>query len=1062
VCRTLLYQLYYLARKDENNVKLLEDCNKVFKNPKASKIGSAIAKSNKDEKLPEFADAFSTIAERLKLSIVIALDEVNSLSPKDQQELASKLKAVLTPSEEPTTGKIPIKVIVGCRSGTKFHNQVQPMAGLIQSLDIGGYNSTDIAKKLSDDLRHVPGLTEAEQEEATKAILDKAGPRFAYIDDIAIPFMREPFQRPLSRRLQFLPEGMNNIYNEALRRMGSNYIDLLRTALTWTLLAPQPPRVQEIMDAYHGTYNDQGLETEAMARSFEDTRFSRPAELEIEQLRDASGPFLRLEHESRTDDYFVNLQDPPRIREFCLHAVDDAALESHKDDEYCARCKGALSESKSLTVSPKEGHLALALTCLRHLNNPVFQRRATAADDVPLWSQSEDLERLKIEEHKAQSPEDGETSAEAPPAEDDCNSENDESSPEETEELTHDENNSTADNDPLDKLSTKSESNDHQDRENGDNDDSGYDSDKSLDDEDRGEINLAKALDSHNTEQADDVEVDVRQGRYELYFLTYHVRQAEELWTPEERATDSTWAELMKEFDYFVSGNHRFFIRWQKFDENIADDHGHLAPLHLAAYFGLTSWAQHLFSKGANPNELSGSPIAMSALQVAARKGKSRPMLKFLLENGADPNFDSAETLPAFHNWLLNDASMEAVQLLLKHGADPTVADKANMWTALHYFAWGAEDNVEVLETLLNHAINGVKPNINTLDDQKSSPLHVLLWRREVPKKLLQAFIDNDADVNSEDASSTRPLQAASVWGELETLRILSRGKSIKDIDDPDDDGDSALHQAVFGNHPNCLKFLIDLGANPNLQNKRKRVALHHAAWQGANDCVDILLANGAHLNVRDRHNRTPFFFACLGESIETPLLVLNALLEKKVPMAEINILTKQRRSPLRQAAGKGFEEVVDKLIKSAQAENDLSSLSINEPDTTKGMTALHRAAWFGKAGCVRLLIDANADVNIRDKNDKTALVLAYEQWALASHENAFEEILSLLIAGAPEAATDDAELVAICAINGSTRLLQQLSAMGTDLNRQDRYGWTPLELARKFNQEAAEQFLKQ
>jgi Cdc6-like AAA superfamily ATPase len=135
VCHTLLYQLYSLAREDENNVKLLEDCNKVFANPKAKKIGKVISQSNNDEKLPDFVDAFLAIAKYLKLCVIVALDEVDCLTPSDQQELCDRLRSIVDPSETVDMEESPIKVLVGCRSGTEFTARM-PSA----EVDVGYYN----------------------------------------------------------------------------------------------------------------------------------------------------------------------------------------------------------------------------------------------------------------------------------------------------------------------------------------------------------------------------------------------------------------------------------------------------------------------------------------------------------------------------------------------------------------------------------------------------------------------------------------------------------------------------------------------------------------------------------------------------------------------------------------------------------------------------------------------------------------------------------------------------------------------------------------------------------
>lgn len=411
---------------------------------------------------------------------------------------------------------------------------------------------------------------------------------------------------------------------------------------------------------------------------------------------------------------------------------------------------------------------------------------------------------------------------------------------------------------------------------------------------------------------------------------------------------------------------------------------------------------------------------------------------------------------------MIHRSDLADVQLLLKHGANLTLVDQTDSWTALHCFAWKGEDP-GVLGLLLDHTVDGVKPNINARDAQGNTPLHVLLWRREVPKVLVQAFLKHGANINEDNDDSARPLQMACIYGDLETLQVLCQSEAITDIDDTDDDEYTALHEAAIYNHTKCVEFLCKFGANPNVQTKYGRAALHNVAWKGTKECVEVLLNHEAHPNILDNHNRTPLFFACLDVAAEEKAeLLLDTLLDRNVPLAEINMLTKRRRTPLREAAAHGFEHVVRKLIETAESSKDFTSLALNVKDSRKDMTPLHRAAWLGKSGCVRLLLEANADVTLRVKEKKTALILAYEQWARASHQVAFEDIVSLLVDRDPKAAVADPELAAICAVNGSTRLLQQLSVLGADLSRQDRYGWTPIELARHHRQENASHFLKQ
>jgi hypothetical protein len=51
------------------------------------------------------------------------------------------------------------------------------------------------------------------------------------------------------------------------------------------------------------------------------------------------------------------------------------------------------------------------------------------------------------------------------------------------------------------------------------------------------------------------------------------------------------------------------------------------------------------------------------------------------------------------------------------------------------------------------------------------------------------------------------------------------------------------------------VKFLLDLGLDPNVQSDTGRTALHGAAHKGRSDVVQVLVDHGAKLDVRDYGN---------------------------------------------------------------------------------------------------------------------------------------------------------------------------------------------------------------
>lgn len=227
---------------------------------------------------------------------------------------------------------------------------------------------------------------------------------------------------------------------------------------------------------------------------------------------------------------------------------------------------------------------------------------------------------------------------------------------------------------------------------------------------------------------------------------------------------------------------------------------------------------------------------------------------------------------------------------------------------------------------------------------------------------IMEAFIEAGADVNAEDQDSERPLQVACGWGDEAIIKaILPRVQATGDVDDPD---------------------------------KHGRTAIHQAAWSGYTEIVSLLIDHGANVNVLDKHDRTPLFFACLGERPQTAALILDNTLKRALPVNDINKITKRGRTPLRQAAAHGFTDVVSKLLNYiVEAEDVDKAAIINQVDERKGRSALHCAAFEGQTEAVRLLLEHKADPSIRDKNEKTALDIACARWILSAQDE-FQETI--------------------------------------------------------------------
>jgi ankyrin repeat protein len=313
---------------------------------------------------------------------------------------------------------------------------------------------------------------------------------------------------------------------------------------------------------------------------------------------------------------------------------------------------------------------------------------------------------------------------------------------------------------------------------------------------------------------------------------------------------------------------------------------------------GFVAAATALLDAGANPNTgwtevtSEGHRHWEAAIYGAAGLAQNAPLTRLLLDRGADPNDDEtayhvAEThentvmkilvesgklnASGITTILLRKADwhdFEGFKWLLAHGADP---NRSTRWgrTAFHH-AVIRDNSIEILELLLNHGADPMliaerpDPRPPVLGPPMSAvgiavrrgrgDLLELLEKRGTPfelrgvERLIAACARNDA-------AAVRAIRGA----EPALVReLLAEG------------GKLLAGFAGVGNTEG-VRQLLDLGVDvnalfvegdPYYDVTKGSTALHVAAWRGRPATVKLLLERGAAVSALDAKDRTPLMLA--------------------------------------------------------------------------------------------------------------------------------------------------------------------------------------------------------
>ena len=261
---------------------------------------------------------------------------------------------------------------------------------------------------------------------------------------------------------------------------------------------------------------------------------------------------------------------------------------------------------------------------------------------------------------------------------------------------------------------------------------------------------------------------------------------------------------------------------------------------------------------------------------------------------------------------------------------------------------------------------------------------------------------------------------------------------------------------AAVTRNPDALRYLLERGANVNVEDARGRTALISASQWAEEDILQSLLDKGANVNATDMSEGSALQSAASSGSLQKVLYLLSSgadmdpnalksaagastggleivqcLLDRG---ADVEARSQYSKTALHIAADKGKLEIVQCLLDRGADIEARSQYS---------KTALHIAADKGKLEIVQCLLDRGADIEARSQYSKTALHIAADKGKL-------EIVQCLLDRGADiEARSEIGETALYIAVeSGELEIVQCLLDRGADIEARSKYGETVLHYA--------------
>jgi ankyrin repeat protein len=417
-------------------------------------------------------------------------------------------------------------------------------------------------------------------------------------------------------------------------------------------------------------------------------------------------------------------------------------------------------------------------------------------------------------------------------------------------------------------------------------------------------------------------------------------------------------------------------------------------------------------------------------LVEAIQSGTPDQVLDFL-EKGENANGRMPQTKEPYLHYCLKQGELEKARYLLAHKADPYRTDVNQ--SSIFELAISRNSTV-LLEFVFQHS------DVAKWRQQYESKSHPVVHRlvQTNQRGLLQILMNYGWDINQVDQDGNTALIGVVRQNNPAMLKFLVAHQA--DLYHQNEQGHDALYFAIKNRLPDALHVLLHAGFNPHRRYEKQQTALMFAVTEKNLAAVQWLLRAGSDIHAVNAEGENALVLSLQRRYFRID--IFESLLKHG---ADANSLNRNGQSILSQAVLDRCYTCIDLLLTHGANVNEGGHHRKPGFDSYS-WPPLFWAVSKQDTGLVKTLLKAGANIHHRHPKDQTTVM-----FIAVSDATADANMVRLLIRHGAKVNVADKDywtLLIKASANSGDAVVKALIDAGADVNKSNWHGWTPLMAA--------------